>query len=323
MIGIFKNNLFFNSLLLLPYVVVLRIHSLLFPVAYVPQETDTLITKLVFGTVTSALTQNILAVILLYFHVIYINRLVIKHRIANEITLIPGLIYAVMVSFLPEYSLLTPFVFANTFVLLCIGQIFKTYKRPKSADILFNIGFLIALAANFVSNYIALLLVGLIGLFVLRSMKMVEIMQLISGSFLVLVAFSGILYLLDLPILVELNKASIIPRLSILQLRGLQLYKLLAIAGVAVFTVLSYGTYTIKKNIQTQKKVDILYWFMIASLVLLLVNKTINPSLSLLLFIPAAILLNTNYLNLKRILVQEVIHIVVLIFLFALNFGLI
>ncbi len=321
MIEIFKNNLFFNSLLLLPYVVILRIHSLLYPIAYVPQESDTLTTKLVFGTFTSPLTQNILAVLILYFHVLYINRLVIKHRIANEITLFPGLIYSLLVSFLPEYSLLTPFVFANTFVLLCIGQIFKTYKRPKSADILFNIGFLIALAAVFIPNYVILLLVGLIGLFVLRSMKLIEIMQLTSGSLLVLLAFSGILYLFDQPILVELNKVSLIPRLSIFEVRGLELYKLLAIVVVAVFTVLSYGTYTIKKSIQTQKKIDILYWFMIASLVLLLLDKTVNPSLPLLLFIPLAILLNTNFLNLKKIMVQEVLHVIMLAFLFALNFG--
>jgi len=322
-IGIFKNNLFFNSLLLLPYVIIIRIHTLLNPIVYSAQESDTLLTKFVFGFVDSALIQNILAILLIYFHVLYINRLVIKHRLANQITLLPGLIYAILVSILPEFSLLTPFLIVNTFVLIGIGQIFKTYKRPKAADILFNIGFLIALAAVFEPNYIILLLVGLIGLFVLRSMKIKEVFQLTSGALLVLFAFCSILYLMDISILPELKKLSLIPRLTILESRGESLYKIAIIFSVSVFTVLSYGSYTIKKSIQNQKKIDILYWFMIAALLLLLLNTSIEASQVLLLFIPLSILLNFNFINIKSILIQEVIHIGVLALLFALNFGLI
>ena len=124
MIGIFKNNLFFNSLLLLPYVIVLRIHSLIYPITYVALETDTVPTKLIFGFIESGLTQNILATLIVYFQVLYINRLVIKHRMANQITLLPGLIYAILVSLVPEYSLLSPFLIANTFPIHDPGSIF-------------------------------------------------------------------------------------------------------------------------------------------------------------------------------------------------------
>ncbi len=322
-IGIFKNNLFFNSLLLLPYVIIIRINSLLNPIAYSAQETDTLITKFVFGIVDSALTQNILAILIVYFHVLYINRLVIKHRLANQITLLPGLIYAILVSFLPEYSLLTPFLIVNTFVLIGIGQIFKTYKRPKAADILFNVGFLIALAALFIPNYIILLLVGLIGLFVLRSMRVKEIFQLTSGAILVLLAFCSILFLMDIAILPELKKVSLIPRLAIFEIRGESLYKLVSLFGISIFAVLSYGSYTIKKSIQTQKKIDILYWFMIAAVFLLFLNTSIDASQALLLFLPLSILLNFNFIHIKSILIQEVIHIGILTLLFLINFGII
>jgi len=320
-IGIFKNNLFFNSLLLLPYVIIIRIHSLISPVAYTAQESDTLLTKFLFNFINAPLTQNILAIVIIYFHVLYINRLVIKHRIANQITLLPGLFYALLMSMLPEYSMLTPYLVANTFILIGIGQIFKTYKRPKSADILFNVGFLIGIASLFVPNYIFLLLVGLIGLFVLRSMKLIEIIQLTSGAVLVLIAFCSILYLMDTPILPELVKVNLMPRLAIFELRGHDLYKMIVILIISVFTVLSYSSYTLKKNIQTQKKIDILYWFMIASVLLLLLSNSVNPGLALLLFIPLSILLNINFLNIKSILIQEVLHIGLIILLFALNFG--
>lgn len=321
MIGIFKNNLFFNSLLLLPYVIVIRIHSLLNPIAYIVQDSDTLLTKLIFGWIASPLAQNILAIAIVYFHVLYINRLVIMHRLANHVSLLPGLIYALLVSMLPEYAMLSPFLIANTFILMTIGQIFKTYKRPKAADILFNVGFLIALSSLFIPSYIMILLVGLIGLFVLRSMRINEILQLLSGAFLVMIAFCSILYLMDIPFLSELNKISLIPRFAVLETRGDNLYKLAAIIATSVFAVLSYGTYILKRNIQTQKKINILYWFMIAALLISFLFSQVSANQVLLLFIPLAILLNFNFTSIKNTLVQETIHIFVLILLFALNFG--
>lgn len=310
-------------MLLLPYVIVIRIHSLIYPITYEILETDTILTKVIFSFIGSGLTQNILATCIVYFNVLYINRLVIKHRLANQITLLPGLIYAVLVSFLPEYCLLTPFLIANTFVLMAISQIFKTYKNPKAADTLFNIGFLIAMSSLFVPNYLIILLVGFIGLFILRSVKVFEIFQLLSGAVLVFFAFSSILYLLDIIVFPELIKLSLIPRFTVLANRGESLYKIIVVLAVSIFVVLNYGSYTIKKSIQTQKKIDILYWFMIFSLVMFFLFNNIDASQVLLLCIPLSILLNSNFISIKTILVQEVVHIFILGLLFALNFGLI
>lgn len=321
MIGFFKNNLFVNSLLLLPYLAIIRINSILNPIAYTVLDSDTFITKSIFSILGGPLTQNIIAIVVLYFHMLYINRLVIQHRLANQVTLLPGLIYAIFMSLLPEYSFLTPYLIANTFILIAISQIFKTYKRPKAADVLFNIGFLIAIAALFEPNYIFLLIIGILGLFVLRSLKLFEVFQLLSGALLVLISFCSIFYLLDISILPELTKVSLHPRLEIFSNRGGALYKILIVFVISVFTVLNYGSYTLKKNIQTQKKIDILYWFMLSSLIILFINDTMDSSQLLLLFIPLSILLNSTFINIKSILFQEVIHISLLALLFALNFN--
>ena len=142
MIGIFKNNLFFNSLLLLPYLIVIRINSFISPKTYAIQESDSIVTKAIFNNLESGLGQSIIALLLIYFHILFINRFVIKHRLSNVITLLPGLFYGLLVSMLPEYSMLSPYLFANTFVLLALGEIFSLYKKPKAADLLFNVGFL-------------------------------------------------------------------------------------------------------------------------------------------------------------------------------------
>lgn len=321
LIGIFKNNLFFNSLLLLPYIVVLRIHSFLVPITYQVNETDTLLSKWLFGVIESGFSQSVVATLLVYIHVLYINRLVIQHRLANQITLLPGLIYALLVSFLPEYAMLSPYLIANTFVIIGISQIFKTYKKPQAADILFNIGLYIAISSLFVPNYIWIILVGFIGLFVLRSLKTAEILQLLSGSILTYIVFCSVLFLNDTPMLPELSKISLMPQLTIFHARGAELYKLLGILVLSLFAILNYGSYTLKKSIQVQKKIDILFWFMIAALLIILLCVSLNANQALLLFIPLAIMLNFNFVNLKNVLLQEVLHVCLLGLLFALNFG--
>jgi len=56
--------------------------------------------------------------------------------------------------------------------------------------------------------------------------------------------------------------------------------------AVVVFAVLNYANYTLKKSIQTQKKIDILYWFMISSLIMFFLSANIDASQVLLLCIP-------------------------------------
>ncbi|MDF1694209.1 MAG: DUF6427 family protein [Saprospiraceae bacterium] len=294
----------------------------MYPLKYTVQESDTLTTKFIFNFLESGIGQNIFAIVLIYFHVLYINRLVIKHRLSNPITLLPGMFYALLVSILPEYAMLSPYLIGNTFVLIALGQISITYKKPKSADILFDVGFFIAVAGLIVPVYIFLLLLGFIGIFVLRSMKIKELLQMCSGILLVLFAYSGILYLIDIEIIPELAKVSIIPRLLLVDLRGMMLYKVLIIVGIAIFAVLSYGKYTVKKSIQVQKKIDILFWFMMVQLLMLFMYTSLNANQSLMLFIPLSILLSFNFIRIKSNLVQELIHLGVLILLFTLNFGL-
>ena len=308
---------------MLPYVIIVRIHSILYPTAYTVLESDSMLTKFVFNNVESPLSQSLIAIAIVYFHVLYINRLVIKHRIANQITLLPGLLYAILVSLLPEYCLLSPYLISNTFVLIAISQIFKTYKRPKAADLLFNVGFFIGLSSLFVPNHIFLILVGLIGFFVLRSRKVVEIFQLLSGTLLVYVAFGGILFLKDLSILPEFAKISLVPKLGLFEIRGSALIKAAVAVGLSIFATLHYNKYTLKKSIQTQKKIDILYWFMMASLIIGFLFPQIIASQLLLLLIPLAMLLNLNFVSIRNILIQEIFHIGMLALLFALNFGLI
>lgn len=323
MIGIFKNNLFFNSLLLLPYLIVIRMNSFIYPTTYIAQESDSLLSQTIFGFFESGFGQNCIALLLIYYHVLFINRLVIKHRLSTTITLLPGLLYGLLVSMLPEYAMLSPHLIANTCILMALGEIYNLYKKSKAADTLFNIGLLVMLATLLVPNYIVFILLGVIGIFVLRSVKLNEIMQMFSGIAVVLFLFCGILYLLSIGIYAELSKITLMPKLSMFNLRGEMLYKASAIGVLAIFAVLRYGSYTLKKSIQVQKKIDILFWCMVVQLIMIFFYTSIHAHLALLVFVPLSILLSFSFMRIKNNLIQEIIHLVALVLLFVLNFGLI
>jgi|TARA_R110000737_G_scaffold353393_1_gene404811 hypothetical protein len=322
-IGIFKNNLFINSLLLLPYIIILRVKSLITPVGYTVGTEDTFLVKGLFDWVSSPLLQSILAIILVYVQCIYINRLVIKHRLAPQITLVPGLIFALLVSLMPEFTTLSPHLIANSLILIVIGQVFKIYKAPKVADNIFNVGFWIGIACLFVPNYIYLIIIGLFSVFIVRSVKQKELVQLFSGlGTLFFLVFSG-LYIYDIPILNVASKMNFSPHLSIFSIRGAEIYKFAGWLLLAVFSVINYNTYSFKKSIQAKKKIDILFWFLLGAGVLLFLVSEVVAFNALLICIPLAIFLNVHLLNIKNPLTQELIHVVFLILLFSLNFGLI
>ncbi len=293
------------------------------PIGYSLHEEDTFIVKSLFDWVSSPLFQSILAIILVYFHAVYINRLVIKHKLVQQFTLLPGLIYVVLVSLMPELTALSPHLIANTLILIMLGQLFKIYKSPKVADNIFNVGFWIGGASLFVPNYIYLIVVGLFSIFILRSVKQKELVQLFSGLITIFfVVFAG-MYIYDLNILDEASKMNFSPHLSIFGVRGAAIYKVICWVLLAVFAVLNYNTYMIKKSIQAQKKIDILFWILLGSAVLIFLISDVVAFNVLLMCIPLSIFLNIHLLNIKNPLAQELIHVVFLVLLFSLNFGLI
>jgi len=322
-IGIFKNNLFINSILLLPYVIILRVRTLMSPVSYIIDNDDTVLVKTIFEWISSPIFQNIIAILLVYFQAVYINRLVIKHKLVQQNTLLPGLIYAVLVSMMPEITSLSPHLIANSFILIVLGQLFKIYKAPRVADNIFNVGFWIGIASLFVPNYIYLIVIGLFSIFILRSVKQKELVQLFSGLFTLFFLVFGSMYICDIKILEEASKMNFSPHMSVFSIRGLAIYKFIGWFLLAVFAVVNYNKYTIKKSIQAQKKVDILFWILFGSAVMLFLISDVVAYNVLLMCIPMAIFLNVNLMSIKSPLTQELIHAGFLVLLFSLNFGLI
>lgn len=213
---------------------------------------------------SSPIAENILAIFLIFIQGVMINRIVIINRLSNGIHLFAGLFYILLISIIPDHQFLSPVIWANTFMILGITDLFYAYKRAETSGKIFNAGFWIGLSSVFYSPYILFTIFGLIGLSVLRVFKLKEVFQFLIGVLTIffLVSVWAFWNRSDLSFLNEL-----IINFDLFNFQTNSNYfdygKLALFAILTTIAILLYNRNTIKKSIQARKKIDVLYWMML------------------------------------------------------------
>ena len=259
----FRRNHFFNSILLLPYAIVLRLMGFFYGEEWTASSGGFL-SQSYFDWSSSAIFENILAIFLIFIQGVMINRIVIINRLSNGIHLFAGLFYILLISIVPHNQFLSPVLLANTFMILGITDLFYAYKRAETSGKIFNAGFWIGLASVFYSPYILFTIFGLIGLSVLRVFKIKEMFQFIIGVLTIffLVSVWAFWHRSDLSFFNEL-----IINFDFLNFNSISSYydygKLAIFAILTTIAIILYNRNTIKKSIQARKKIDVLYWMML------------------------------------------------------------
>lgn len=322
MLEIFRKNLFINSVLLLPYIFLVRLVSVIYPVAYTtPENTNTLQT-IIYSNFSGALLQNIIANFLIFIQALLVNHIFIKHRLSREITLLPGLIYVILVSIIADSVLLSPVLIANTFILVAVINLLRTYKLPNPSAFIFNSGFFLSVASLFYTPYIFMVLFGMIILLILRSFKLLEKIQYFIGFVLPYFFLYTYKYWADIRF-VELSFIKdIFFRWP--QFRQDSLIVFYLSVGVILLALLlsifNYNNLTGKKSVQIQKKIDIFYWILLNSIVSFLIFSTDGVFHLITLAFPLAILTGILISDSKARIAQELFHFLVLTLIFLTHF---
>ena len=325
MIEIFKRNLFINSLLLLPYAALLRIKTFIDPTLQVPADGQSVLSNIIYSLLPYSILQSIISLLIVFFIANMINRLCIKNRLANTITLIPGLFFILFSSLLPSFLELSESLLSLFFVVAMVGVLMQTYKRPRASDLIFNTGLYTGLAALFLFASTSFMLSAFVGLIILRSFKLKERLQLLLG-FLTPFLFFGV-YLFYNNILSQTISKEVFGAFSVPTFNlewGVESIILTSILALGLLiSILGYGFYTSKKSIQAQKKVDILYWVALASLIGLLLVNQVTLSYALFLIFPLSIFISMSFLNIRNKLVLELLHLGAVIAVMGIHFAII
>ena len=324
MLTIFRTNQIFYSVLLIFYIVLLRFSVFLAQdiFQWTPSGQGVL-SELVYSWIGSQqFISHIVAILLLLVQGFLINIISINHRLANEVNLFPGLFYVLICCAIPDFLYLSPVLIGNTFFLIALNEIFDTYKNPACADRIFNAGFWTAIASLFYFPFVFFVFVLLASLSILRTMNFQEILMILTGMFLPYF-FGGIYFFWfdNFDYFWEMQVARNIDFLTFGNwLNSWDTYiKVFIFAALILFLLINNNAYSIKKNIQVQKKISILYWILVIAGVAVPFQSNLTFEHFLMLAPSLGILLSFTFSSMKNQWAESV-HFLMLVVVLALQF---
>lgn len=228
------------------------------------------------------------AIVLIWGQGLIMSYLVNQYRMGPQATLFPGLFIALLYSATPEFYGLTTEVIANTFLVLAIFQLFKIYKQQESAQSIFNVGFLISLAALTAQGYVVFVFLGWIGIGIMRSRGFLELVQYAIGLALPWLLLGMIYYVMEpAGSFMELVGFSWSWPPYFIGPAGLRIQFQMVLLLILLLVVISqYSVVSLGETMHVQKNIQVLYWTCLLSLASLLIVPQIECAHFLLTAIP-------------------------------------
>jgi hypothetical protein len=324
LISIFRKNLFINSLLLLPYVCLLRLKSFFLETPYIASGQESYITKTVLNLFNGTISQAIVAIFIVFVNALMINRMGIKNNLSKDNNLVSGVIYGLFSSLLLSFLPLSPALLATPFILLSVQSIFSSYNNLKASDEIFLSGFYMSVASLFYFPLFYFFIFTFTGFVIMRSFTFKERIQHIVGWIVPLFLVNSWQYFVtsyptDFPAYFY-NKI------------GINLVNQIAIGDIIAFgftiiiliiCLLSFGVYMSKKVIASQKRVSILYWMLLIVGLTSFFYSGINMNHLHLLAIPISIFITMNLMEMKNQMWPEIIHLLFILLLVIVHLDLV
>lgn len=320
MLALFRHNTLINSLALLVYTALMRSFSFFQSESYV-SESQGILSHWLFGQLhSSSLSADILGIVLVFFQAVMINRYVIVNRLAQRITLFPGVFYVLLTAMLPCFQQLSAELLANTFVIAILPILHRTYRQKQIALQVFNAGFLLGLASLFHSAYGILIIWVIVFVAIMNSVNFKRVIQVLVGY---LVPISWSLFACywqgDLETCVS-RLGSGLGFLSGGTAHPGSYWWIMVFFGVLlIWTLLGFGASLSKRLIRSRKGNEVLYWLLLFGGVVALFMKGADEFSMLLAFVPLSILMSFKFSDSSYESVAELGHFMLFVLLVFLN----
>lgn len=303
MLSIFRTNQLPYSIFLLFYAALLHLSVFVIQEEWAPMSPG-LLSRWGYDLLGGASGWNaeIAAVLLLTAQAIGINALVLEHRLGEEQNLFPGLFYILVGSVLPGMTHLSPALLGNSFLIIALSQLFRTYKNQHASGAIFNVGFWTAVASLFIPAYIVFLLLGFIGLNSLRGLDIKERLVLLSGA-IVPYGLAGTVLFWNgqLAAGIQTHFYETFALASFVTTSGFPFWAaVVAFSLMLLLALIQYGGLVYRKTIQVQKKVGLLYWMILTGGLSTLTIMGIQIENWLSITIPLGIIMGFVFTNMPR-----------------------
>jgi len=247
--------LFFAALMLgAPVLMHLKYQSVDYGIA------NFLLNQLIAGNTTTAL---IIALVFLFLGAFTFNYIDLNFRLSKDINMMPGLFYVLVSCTAPKLGPFSPLHAGNFFLLLSIYELMDTFKKTSVADRIFNTGFYLAIASFFYPSYLVFILLIFAGLNVMRGFDFRERVIAVFGVLVPYVlAGTGMFWFNNFELFWKLQVVQAFGWFDF-QETGFTVSNILVIALlvlVVLVLIFQQGSLTGKRVIQSQKRINLLYW---------------------------------------------------------------
>jgi hypothetical protein len=233
----------------------------------------------------------------------------------NERTFIPALIYILLSGFFPQFQLLNPAIFGAIFLMLAFRSIMEAYRIQGTAYNFFDAGILIGTGSLFYANLIWFSVILVIGIAILRTGNIKEIVISLIGLITPYFMTFGFYYIAgkSLKDLLSVMEYNLFGKPTSYVFTGLTITAItfagLIILGSIVFLLMSMNN----KKIKSRKTFSLLLWIFVISISIFFLSPTVSVEIVWIIGIPVSYFLSHYFVFVKKKLVPEILFTVLFI----------
>lgn len=322
MLQLFRTNSPIAAILLLVYIFILRLHNFILPNSTTWEPINpNFFSRIVYDWVgTDGLAANLVALFLVFIQAFILNQIVMNNKMRRTATYFPAIAYVLIASAIPDFLVLHPLHFANTFFIIAISELFKSYRKYEAASELFNIGFCIAVGSMFYFSMNIFILFAILGLTIIRSFNLRELFIIFIGF--VVPYFLAGTYLFWIDSFDEFR--NIWANFYFFDFNftwdTATYMELGLLSFIVLLSFINFQAFYYKTNIQVQKYINMVYWALFIGFLSFIYQGNVTTGHLLILAPPLAIFLAFSLLKIKNAAIAEFLHFTLLLIVLILQY---
>ncbi len=322
MLNLFKSNSPGVVVFYIFYIALFRAYVIFFPAqANLFSQHNEPLSRLAFS-ILNALNANgafvsaALSGVSCFLQALLVNKLVNDNKILPRKNYLAGLVYIIVFSFFKENLVLNPVSLALTFIILSCMRLFALIRKEKAPGDIFDVGFLIAIAALFYFPCILFAVFVFFGIATVRPFEFREWFVALTGFitpfFMVLACY----FYFDRAGLLIVDIANLQMRSRWMNGAGMNRVNSIVLGGLAAFTlaalaILPGALYS--SLIQVRKYATILILLTALIAISFTLQQIVNLSHWAMLALPLSILFSIALMQIRNKLIVEVVHLMLIL----------
>ncbi len=270
-----------------------------------------------YGVISSIIGTNPLPGIILSLALVSLMSFLIVNLnttlfFINERTFLPAFIYILISGLFPQYQLLNPAIFSALFLMLAVRRIMEAYRVQGTAYSFFDAGILIGTGSLFYANLIWFGILVIIGIALLRTGNIKEILLSVIGLLTPYILTFGIYYVLgkDLKELWSLLEYNLFGKPTFFIFTRITIVAVIYVGLITMLSIIFLLMLMNTKKIQARKTFSLFIWGFIIALGVYFILASVSVEIVWLAGIPVSYFLTHYFLFSRKKVLPEILFTV-------------